>query len=136
MVPPYRQTSGGDSVQCMDLMDLSPGEGVWITGLKVTNFRSIADLELTFRYRLTLLIGENGAGKTTVLDAVHAVLGLSQFNTNDVRRVYGAVAKTARLELRQSAGTVWKELDSSSGESGARFPPSSLSTFREGAATP
>jgi ABC-type uncharacterized transport system ATPase subunit len=58
----------------MDPMDLRPGEGVWLSRLKVTNFRSIGTLDLEFRHRLTVLIGDNGAGKTTVLDSISLLL--------------------------------------------------------------
>jgi predicted ATP-binding protein involved in virulence len=91
----------------MGLIELRPGEGVWVPGLKIKNFRSIANLELEFRYRLTLLIGSNGAGKTTVLDALASVLQDTKpesptLGAGDVRRAGGKLAaEAAELESSQ-----------------------------------
>ncbi|MDP1652016.1 MAG: AAA family ATPase [Rhodocyclaceae bacterium] len=46
-----------------------------IKSLKLTNFRGAVDLPLTLDERLNVFVGVNGAGKSTVLDAV--VLALS-----------------------------------------------------------
>lgn len=46
-----------------------------LQNLKIEGFRGIESLELTFDERLTVLVGENGAGKTTVLDALAILLG-------------------------------------------------------------
>ena len=93
----------------MGPLKLSPGESTWITGMKITNFRSIAELDLTFPYRLTLLIGENGAGKTTVLDALNILLNpfADPPQPNDFRRVNGAATTSIDVELRQPAGATW-----------------------------
>lgn len=43
--------------------------------LVAQNFRGFERLDLTFDEQLTVIVGANGAGKTSVLDAVAAVLG-------------------------------------------------------------
>jgi predicted ATP-binding protein involved in virulence len=85
---------------------LSKDEGVWVKRLMIENFRSIARLDLDFRYRLTLLIGNNGAGKTTVLDALATVLQDTQPqgrgpSVADLRRVEGKSVTSARVEALQ-----------------------------------
>jgi predicted ATP-binding protein involved in virulence len=91
----------------MGLLTLKPGDGVWVDRLKIENFRAIANLELEFRYRLTLLIGENGAGKTTVLDALAAVLQDTKPvgrhpSVEDLRKIGGKAAGNARVESSQN----------------------------------
>ncbi|MCP4600685.1 MAG: AAA family ATPase [Proteobacteria bacterium] len=48
-----------------------------ITGLKLENFRGFNSLEMDFHPKLTVLVGINGCGKTTILDAVAAAMGYS-----------------------------------------------------------
>ena len=50
----------------------SPGDGgrVCLTALKLTDFRNYARLSLTLDGRHVVLVGENGAGKTNILEAV------------------------------------------------------------------
>lgn len=43
--------------------------------LRLTNYRCFADLEITFDPRLTVLVANNGQGKTAVLDAIATALG-------------------------------------------------------------
>ena len=59
--------------------------------LKLWNFRGFRDIRIEFDARLTVLVGTNGAGKTTVLDAI-AIL-LDQYTA----RVLGARASARRL---------------------------------------
>ena len=46
-----------------------------IKTLKLTNFRRFEELELNFDERLTILIARNGAGKSSILDALATNLG-------------------------------------------------------------
>ncbi len=41
-----------------------------LKSVKIENFRAIKMLELELHPQLTVLVGENGAGKTSVLDAL------------------------------------------------------------------
>jgi predicted ATP-binding protein involved in virulence len=63
--------------------------------LTVKNFRGLADLTLDFHPRLTVLVGENGIGKTSILDAL-AIL-LDQY----VARFVRARAQTA-MQVKES----------------------------------
>jgi len=91
----------------MEPLSLRPGERVWVDRLRIRDFRSIARLDLEFRYQLTLLIGDNGAGKTTILDALAGVFPGTyplepQFSIADVRRVSGRQGAHATLASRQN----------------------------------
>lgn len=63
-----------------------------ITKLHIKNFRGIENLEVTFDREITVLIGENNSGKTTILDALRYGLELVKsekgvvFNEYDFRR--------------------------------------------------
>lgn len=47
-----------------------------IDSIQIDNFRGIEHLELTFDSRFTLLVGDNGSGKTSILSAVSVALGI------------------------------------------------------------
>lgn len=67
--------------------------------LHLKNFRCFDDLTLEFGKRLTVIIAENGAGKTAVLDAI--AIGFGRYLT----KLPGIVGRTAKeTDLRVSAG--------------------------------
>lgn len=47
---------------------------LYLKSLKLRNFKGIAELDLAFDESLTLLAGVNGVGKTTVMQALLAVV--------------------------------------------------------------
>lgn len=47
-----------------------------IDSIQIENFRGIEHLDLTFDPRFTLLVGDNGSGKTSILSAVSVALGI------------------------------------------------------------
>jgi predicted ATP-binding protein involved in virulence len=53
-----------------------PGGGMRIDRLEVRNFKKFAEQTFTFHPQFTLLVGENGSGKTSVLDALSVALGV------------------------------------------------------------
>ena len=63
-----------------------------LLSLHIRNFRKIEDLEVTFPKGLTVLVGENNAGKTTIIDALRLMLFSSRdfealrLNEDDFRR--------------------------------------------------
>ena len=42
-----------------------------ISSLKLKNFRNYKDLEIKFDEKLNLILGENGQGKTSILEALY-----------------------------------------------------------------
>lgn len=47
---------------------------MWLRELQIRNFRKIDALTLTFPRGLTVLVGENNSGKTTIIDALRLIL--------------------------------------------------------------
>jgi energy-coupling factor transporter ATP-binding protein EcfA2 len=68
--------------------------------LHLTNFRGFESLELTFEPDLTVLVGINGCGKTSILDALLIGLGLKDWSFTDVR--IGARSCTVRVDIPPS----------------------------------
>ena len=50
---------------------------------KFQNFKALRDVEITFDSRLTVLVGPNGSGKTSVLQGMHALSQLAALSGND-----------------------------------------------------
>lgn len=46
-----------------------------LDNLHLKNFRRYEDLSIDFNSRLTLIVGVNGSGKTSILDAAAIVVG-------------------------------------------------------------
>lgn len=47
------------------------GGGQMITNIKITNFKSISNLEIKCNKDFNVIIGENNIGKTTIFEAIH-----------------------------------------------------------------
>jgi predicted ATP-binding protein involved in virulence len=56
-------------------MTASSSHRTWLRRVELRNYRCFADLSIDLDERLTVLIARNGAGKTTVLDAIAAAFG-------------------------------------------------------------
>lgn len=48
---------------------------MYLSSLYVENFRAIRQLSVSFEHNVTVMIGENGCGKSSLLNALEAVLG-------------------------------------------------------------
>ena len=85
--------------------------------LHVRDYRCFASLQIDFHPQLTVLVATNGAGKTSVLDAVAVALGPfvgafdegvgRHFEASDIRQVQ--VRQTAVLEMEYAPDGVWLE---------------------------
>jgi DNA replication and repair protein RecF len=61
---------------------------MYLQTLAVINFKNYTEAELAFSDGVNVFIGNNGAGKTNLLDAVHYLsLCKSYFNPIDTRHV-------------------------------------------------
>ena len=70
-----------------------------LTALKLKNFRSYANITLTPPEGITVIAGENGAGKTNLLEAVHlCCLGRSHRTNADTDMIMNG-AETAAVQL-------------------------------------
>ena len=54
-----------------------------ITNLKLTNFRSYDKLDLNFSDYKNIIIGNNGVGKTNIVEAIYYLALTKSFRTNE-----------------------------------------------------
>tara|TARA_Y100000748_G_scaffold206186_1_gene172628 strand:+ start:1308 stop:2378 length:1071 start_codon:yes stop_codon:yes gene_type:complete len=57
---------------------------LYLSFLKASNFRCFADIELDFDQKYNLIYGENGSGKTSVLEAISYLGRGRSFRTNNI----------------------------------------------------
>lgn len=71
-----------------------------LLNLKLSNFRGFRSLDLAFDRHLTVLVGRNGSGKSSVLDAIRAVLllNVAQKPAKVRRRLSGSALRTGATE--------------------------------------
>ena len=78
---------------------------MFLAAAAIENFRAIRRLEMSFE-ETTVLIGENGSGKTSVFDALHACLGIRPrgpeilFERHHFRPAEGGGLEPVRILLR------------------------------------
>lgn len=92
-----------------------------IRKLSLENFRAFEKLELEAGNRLTLLIGENGKGKTSILDAIAVALGAipthlpgvigTSFKKTDLRQSNNKPSPFMRVRIQSDAGISWDRLE-------------------------
>lgn len=88
-----------------------------IEKLSIENFRAKEKLDMHFGNRLTLLVGENGSGKTTILDAIAIALGAIlthlpkasgiSFKKTDLRQIANIPSPYTRIKLETKEGLIW-----------------------------
>lgn len=92
-----------------------------ITDLKLENFRSYEQLTLGLGKRLTVLLGNNGSGKTSVLDAIAiglgavlthlpSVSGINFKKHGDIRQQGNTIAPYARIALQIQPNIKWDRI--------------------------
>jgi predicted ATP-binding protein involved in virulence len=89
---------------------MSTSGPVRLKRLELENFRGFEKLALDFEDDLTVIVGANGAGKTTVLDAIVRAMESSGLDRADAR--IGASRVTVRLATRGTDGDgqdSWKD---------------------------
>jgi predicted ATP-binding protein involved in virulence len=86
--------------------------------IALTNYRGIRNAEPELGSRLTLLVGENGSGKSTILQAIAVglgevlthlpgVSGISFRRSGDIHQQAGRLAPYARIALECTDGLIW-----------------------------
>lgn len=60
---------------------------MYLSKVRVRNFRNLKDLEVGFSKGLNVIVGENNVGKTNLLDAIRAALGPASFVGDPLRLV-------------------------------------------------
>jgi predicted ATP-binding protein involved in virulence len=88
--------------------------------ITIENFRAIEQLSFPLGERLTLLLGENGSGKTSIIDAISVGLGAAvtympnvsgiSFKKTDLRSVNEQNAPYVRIELETTQSIRWDRM--------------------------
>jgi DNA replication and repair protein RecF len=73
---------------------------VLVTALALRGMRNLAPLELAPGPRFNVFAGDNGQGKTNLLEAVYVLAALRSFRTNRLAEVIGHGAERAELRAR------------------------------------
>jgi len=61
---------------------------MYLKNIQLLNFKNYSETQLTFESQLNCLVGENGAGKTNILDAIHYLsMSRSFLNTSDRQNI-------------------------------------------------
>lgn len=69
-----------------------------IKSIHIKNFRSHIDFEMEFNQGLNVIIGENDAGKTTLIDSLKILFGNKKIDIND----YNQLDSPVTIELKES----------------------------------
>ena len=80
-----------------------------IKTLSLSNFRIFKRLEMDFPDRLTLLIGDNAQGKTSVLEAIHFLSILTSPLASNDREVINILALDEELPISRLVAQVEKK---------------------------
>lgn len=84
-----------------------------ITQLHIKQFRCFSDITISCNYRAILIVGNNGSGKTSVLEALHYVCYLRSFRTHSPRELIQFDQETFFIKLnfkQQAPGALDREL--------------------------
>lgn len=59
----------------------------WLKEIHLTNFRNFDHLSVSFKPNINMIIGENGIGKTNLLEAIHMLSIGRSFRTSDMKEL-------------------------------------------------
>jgi DNA replication and repair protein RecF len=71
---------------------------MFLTHLSLTNFRSLARLDMDIPRRVVLLTGANAQGKTSMLEAIYFLAAFASFQTASERQLINSIAVKATEE--------------------------------------
>ncbi|MFN0214702.1 MAG: AAA family ATPase [Saprospiraceae bacterium] len=78
-----------------------------LNNLKLSNYKQYSQLELEFREGLVGIIGKNGAGKSTIFEAIlYCLFGRDEGNKAHIRSAFADPKATVELQLEFSMGEV------------------------------
>lgn len=81
-----------------------------IHGIKIKNFRCFKDLEIEDCRRINVIVGDNGSGKTALLEAIFLALASSPEIASRLRQWRGSDFAFAGVGARQVEEAIWGDL--------------------------
>ncbi len=82
---------------------------MYVSNILLKNFRNFSNREFNFQKKLNFILGENGSGKTTILEAIHYLAFTKSFraskdsdvinNKDNYFQLYGTINKTDQTEF-------------------------------------
>lgn len=81
-----------------------------ITSLRVSHFRNLIPQLVPFHGQIILICGENGQGKTSLLEAIYTTAHARSFRTNTLREVIAWDGAEAQVHIRADTQDGEKEL--------------------------
>lgn len=88
-----------------------PANHFTLRSLSLTDFRRFAQLSINFEEELTIIIGDNGKGKTSILMAVARTL--SWFSANILKEDSSGQRLDEYTDIRNDAGNTFTDVSSS-----------------------
>lgn len=73
-----------------------------LTYVRIQNFKSIRDIEITDIEQVLILVGKNNTGKTVILDALRALAGSYQITRDDFNREEKNIVISAKIQYDES----------------------------------
>lgn len=74
-----------------------------IKNLKIANFRNFNQFKIEFSPKITVIVGDNAVGKTSIIEAVNCVSSIKSFRTNDYYELINTSADYFFLEAALEA---------------------------------
>lgn len=81
-----------------------------VSKLVLRNFRNYDWLETTFEPGINCIVGENGAGKTNIVEAIHFLSLARSFRTQETAELIKETRQFATIEARVGENTTYKDI--------------------------
>ena len=95
------------------------------TSLRLSNFRGTRELEIGFEPDVTVIVGRNGAGKSSILDALAMIIGLARSRSRETGLV-GVGFQPYAQDVRGGADSARLEIEYEIGEGQSSTPISNI----------
>ncbi len=81
-----------------------------ISSLSLRDFRNYSELNLTFKSTVNVFIGQNGEGKTNLLEAIFFISMLRSFRTSQLKDLKKIGGKGFYIKSQVNIGQAWEQL--------------------------
>ena len=95
------------------------------TSLRLSNFRGTRELEIDFEPDVTVIVGRNGAGKSSILDALAMIIGLARSQSRETGLI-GVDFRPCAQDVRGGAVSARLEMEYDLGDRQSGTPVSNI----------